>query len=159
MLTAVQLMAQAEEHTGNPDAGPPKSGERPLDLRRPAASDAPVIVVPEATALPRFYDSGDDGDNGDLLDPTSLFGTAQSGSNMLLAAPVPTSPRTVAPAASEEAVPEAGAAAVVQVAPSHDAYLASFAPARPASGAAAVIAVCVVVTLGLAALYFVFLAA
>lgn len=158
VLTARQLMANAAaEIAGQVDAGPPKSGERPLRPRKPAASEAPVVVAPEVTAIPRLYDdSGFDGDNGDLLDPTSLFGPAQSVATMLLVAPVPTSPP---PVLFQQVVSAKNAAEVVQSAQSHDAYLASFTPALRASGTASVVAVLVILSLGLAALYVAFLAA
>jgi hypothetical protein len=178
-----QLMAQAEAMQGI-DSTPPKSGERPLPARKPKPSDPPVVVSPvpaPQAALPappapegiaRMYDASDE---GDTFDPTSLLGEAQaqaqgqpqqSGSTKLLEVSVVSGVASIAPApmASVPSTPPVAVAsssppiASQTIAAQLDAYNAS-APVAQSSDARLVFAVCLVVTLGLAALYFFFLAA
>lgn len=154
-----QLMAQAEGMAGRFDsAPPPKSGERPLAARKPHTTDPPAFVIPPPAAIPRMYDE----DEGDQLDPTSMSDhPQQSGGTKLIEVDVPKAAATVTSSAppADVRTSEPPALASSPAPASHEAYLASFAPPPPSSGAGLVIAVCVAVTLGMAALYFIFLAA
>jgi hypothetical protein len=141
-----QLMAQAEGMRFD-TAPPPKSGERPLTTPKPKAiaSEPPVVeVIPPPAAIPRIYDASDDGDESNAGQPQ------QSGATKLLDVSAGTS---TAVASSSPPIGSQSIAAQL------DAYRASSRPAKGASDAKLVFVACALVTLGLAALYFFFLAA
>jgi len=161
-----QLMAQAEAMTGTGrETAPPKSGERPLAARKPLPSGPPIVMAPPPAAIPRVYDAQDDGDDGDQLDPTSMFNQShQSGATKLLEI-APTAPNAPVAASVTSSAPPAAATSspppvgTPSIAAQLDAYRASTRAARDGSDAKLLIVTCVIVTLGLAALYFIFLAA
>ena len=157
-----QLMAQAEGMAEQGPASrfesapPPKSGERPLTTPKPKPTprEAPVDVIPPPAAIPRMYDAHDDGDDS--------LPAQQSGETRLLevsSPPPPPPPSSLlappVPVAASSAPPIATQTIAAQL----DAYRASTRPPRGANDAKLVFVVCALVTLGLAALYFFFLAA
>jgi hypothetical protein len=160
-----QLMAQAEGMAEGMPARidtvpPPQSGERSLTTPKPKAiapegRQAPAQVIPAPAAIPRMYEAYDDGDEQSGLQQSGGTKVMEVGPPPSVAAASASVPPVPVVAVASSAPPVGAETIAVQL----DAYRASTRPASTASDAKLVFVVCALVTLGIAALYFFFLAA
>jgi hypothetical protein len=149
-----KLMAQAEVREGT-ESVPPKSGERPLAAVKSASSEAAVVLLPASAPIPRLYDAGEDGEDGDVSEAESGQRPKQSGHTQVMPLDAGKAPEAVALVASSYEAPVLVPSFAAQLA----AHRSSVSPPSGGSAMKLVVVSCVLVTLGLAALYFMFLAA
>lgn len=167
--TKVGPMARAlvDKLMADSEVKPPKSGERPLATRKPASSEGPVLVIASPTPIPRLFDADEDEDqeDADAAETESGPRPKQSGETQLMPLNVAKLTAPLATATKRATAPPYAAAsdAPLLITPSFaaqlDAHRRSIASPASASGARLVIGACVLLTLGVAALYLFFLAA